>query len=48
MLDEQLREQVEKTKANVKLLDSIRIPNLSKTGKAFDVKQVLESEWFFS
>jgi DNA-directed RNA polymerase len=48
MLDSQLREQIEKSKANVKLLEKIKIPNLSKPNRAFDIKQVMESEWFFS
>lgn len=48
MLDKELRQQVELTKANTKLLDKIKIPNLAKGNKKFDLKQVLESEWFFS
>lgn len=48
MLDRQLREQVEPTKSNLKLLDGVKIPNLGKKDKPFDLKQVMESEWFFS
>jgi DNA-directed RNA polymerase len=48
LLDEQLRSQVEKSKPNVKLLDAIKIPNLSKTNRPFDIAQVMESDWFFS
>jgi DNA-directed RNA polymerase len=48
MLDKELRGQVEKTKPNIKLLDAIKIPNLSKGSKPFDLKLVMQSEWFFS
>jgi len=47
-LDKQLREQVEKTKPNIKLLESVKLPNLSKGGKGFDLSLVMQSEWFFS
>lgn len=47
-LDEQLRSQIEKTKPNLKLLEGIKIPNLSKGGKSVDLNLVLKSNWFFS
>lgn len=48
MLDKQLRGQVEPTKANLKLLDGVKIPNLSKKDKPFNLSLVMDSEWFFS
>lgn len=47
-LDRELREQIEKTKPNMKLLDSITIPNLSKESRQLDLELVRNSEWFFS
>lgn len=47
-LDIELREQIEKTKPNTKLLESISIPNLSKSSKQLDLELVRDSEWFFS
>lgn len=47
-LDEQLRSQIEKTKPNNKLLDSVKIPNLGKGGRSVDLNLVMKSEWFFS
>ena len=48
MLDKQLREQVEPTKSNLKLLDGVKLPNLSKKDRPLSIEQVIESEWFFS
>jgi len=47
-LDTELREQIEKTKPNLKLLEGITIPNLNKSGKTLDLELVKSSEWFFS
>lgn len=47
-LDTQLRGQIECTKPNQKLLDAIKIPNLSKGNKSLDLSLVMESDWFFS
>lgn len=47
-LDEELRSQIEKSKPNLKLLDKIKLPNLSKSKETFDIEMVMQSEWFFS
>jgi len=47
-LDKQLREQIEKTKPNIKLLEGVKIPDLSKKDKPFNLSLVMDSEWFFS
>lgn len=47
-LDKELRQQVESSKPNDKLLSNIKIPNLSKSNKQLDLNLVMKSDWFFS